>query len=205
MFDNVMARRKVKTMSEKIGRFEYVKRSLVGVCAATMLAGMCAVPAFAEATDESAETPVTIDTSAVNISVTLPTTPVSAVVNADGAFADVAGGSIENKSVCGVHVSQIEVAKTSGSSMTLQGATAFDSSDNATKNAAKLNAVIGSVNLDLADYATAKAPATAINLATNASQAVTLSGQVKNLTGTTMNESALSFVTIKWTVAADAS
>ena len=32
---------------EKTSRFNYIKRGLVGVCAATMLTGLCAAPAFA--------------------------------------------------------------------------------------------------------------------------------------------------------------
>lgn len=87
MFDNVMARRKVKTMSEKIGRFEYVKRGLIGACAATMLAGMCAVPAFAAdasttisgSNDTAATGKSTVNVEAtINISATVPTSlPVS--------------------------------------------------------------------------------------------------------------------------------
>lgn len=181
-----------------------LKKGVVGVCAATMLTGLCAVPAFAAATDQSDETPVTLDTGAINISVTIPTTPVLAAVDASGAFSNVSGGKIVNNSVCGVHVSSISVAKTAGSSMTLQDATAFDAEGNSTANVAKLNAKVGSVDLDVADFDTPKAPTSDIKLATSAEANIVLSGAVKNLTGATMNENALSFVSITWTVAADA-
>ena len=111
-----------------------LKKGVVGVCAATMLTGLCAVPAFAAADNESAATPVTLNTEAINISVTIPTAPVAAVIGADGAFSNVAGGTLENNSVCGVHVSNVAVAKTEGSSMTLQDEATFDAAGNAVKN-----------------------------------------------------------------------
>ena len=189
---------------EKTSRFNYIKRGLVGVCAATMLTGLCAGSAFAAATAQGGETPVTVDTGNINLSVTVPTAPVKASVGADGTFTDVNGGDFVNNSVCGVHVSEIEV-KTTGSALILQGATDFDAAANATKNVAKLGASINGVSLDMADYTSKKAPANTISLASNATQGITLSGAVKNLTGATMNEPALTFVTIAWTVAADAS
>ena len=67
-------------MSEKTGRFEYVKRGIVGVAAATLLTGLCAVPAFAAdttitgsnntAATGSSEVAVT---ATINISATVPT------------------------------------------------------------------------------------------------------------------------------------
>lgn len=57
-------------MSEKTGRFEYVKRGIVGVAAATLLTGLCAVPAFAA--NESSVT-LSKDSTALQIDVTVPT------------------------------------------------------------------------------------------------------------------------------------
>lgn len=74
---------------EKTSRFNYIKRGLVGVCAATMLTGLCAAPAFAASeVSESrpvdtgtgvASTEVTALTEVGNISATVPTKVVLSV------------------------------------------------------------------------------------------------------------------------------
>ena len=203
MSDNVRSHQERESIMTKTSRFNYIKRGLVGVCAATMLTGLCAGTAFGAATDVANETPVTVNTQAINISVTVPTATVSAVVDAGGAFADVAGGNFVNNSVCGVHVSNVEV-KTAGSSFTLQTAADFIAGSNTTENAAKLSASVAGAELDMADYTTKKAPTADVKFASGATQALKFSGAVKNLTGATMNEEALTFVSVAWTVAADA-
>lgn len=58
-----------------------LKKGVVGVCAATMLTGLCAVPAFADGgavdvsgdSSQTSSTPVTIDAKDLQVSVTLPT------------------------------------------------------------------------------------------------------------------------------------
>lgn len=70
----------------KTSRFNYIKRGLVGVCAATMLTGLCAGTAFG-ATGDPMETPVKIagDAGGFQISATVPSAiPVS--FNESGAF-----------------------------------------------------------------------------------------------------------------------
>lgn len=65
---------------EKTGRFSIIKRGLVGVCAATMLTGLCATPAFAALTEGNTATTGGVGTSEVTvksdiqISATVPTT-----------------------------------------------------------------------------------------------------------------------------------
>lgn len=82
-------------------RISNLKKGVVGVCAATMLAGMCAVPAFAadgipgvtpgtsgpvaSGTADSSSTTVTAKTEAAQISVTVPTA-VTAAVSSDGSM-----------------------------------------------------------------------------------------------------------------------
>ncbi|RDB60800.1 hypothetical protein C1878_13215 [Gordonibacter sp. 28C] len=55
---------------EKTSRFNYIKKGIVGVCAATMLTGLCAGAAFG-----ATESKVTLnkDSSALQIDVTVPT------------------------------------------------------------------------------------------------------------------------------------
>ena len=78
MFENVMAWKKGKIMSVCKGRFDYIKRGIVGVCAATLLTGIVAAPAFAAvevsgSTSQEVSTPVTIDAKDLQVSVTVPT------------------------------------------------------------------------------------------------------------------------------------
>ncbi|MBC2888797.1 hypothetical protein [Gordonibacter massiliensis (ex Traore et al. 2017)] len=108
---------------EKTSRFNYIKRGLVGVCAATMLTGLCAGTAFAlEATngesttggglasDASASSTVSLgkDDVTANISATVPTTLPVAV--ADGVFTAPTGASITNTSTgYGVKVTGVSI------------------------------------------------------------------------------------------------
>ena len=50
MSDNVRAHQERESIMTNTSRFNYIKRGLVGVCAATMLTGLCAGTAFAEPT-----------------------------------------------------------------------------------------------------------------------------------------------------------
>lgn len=61
-------------------KIDLLKRSFVGVCAATLLTGLCVAPAFAAGnvtvagdTPQTASTPVTIDAKDLQVSVTIPT------------------------------------------------------------------------------------------------------------------------------------
>lgn len=202
MSDNVRAHQERESIMTKTSRFNYIKRGLVGVCAATMLTGLCAGTAFGAVADQESQTAVQLKTADVNISVTVPTSPVAVAVGSNGTFTDIAGGTFTNNSLCGVHVSKIAVAKTADSIMTLKGGTEFGT-DTATNNIAKLSATVGSVPLDLASYSTATKPTSAIELGTGATADVKFSGAIKNLTAEAMGAPALDFVTITWTIAAD--
>lgn len=70
----------------KTSRFNYIKRGLVGVCAATMLTGLCAGTAFG-ATGDPMETPVKIagDAGGFQISATIPAA-IPVAFNESGAF-----------------------------------------------------------------------------------------------------------------------
>lgn len=129
-------------MSKKIGRFEYVKRGLVGACAATMLAGMCAVPAFADGTPTApsqwdavdatnqGKTIVNADVDA-QVQVTVPTS-FTAAVKADGSFLLPDNVALKNTSTLAkAHVSAIAVAEDVGSKLIASAAEATD--DNSVK------------------------------------------------------------------------
>ena len=82
-----------------------LKKGVVGVCAATMLAGMCAVPAFAVVPDvtpgsnetvasgsaAAAKTEISAKTDAAQISATVPTAVVASVDAADKLYLAIGG------------------------------------------------------------------------------------------------------------------
>lgn len=113
---------------EKTSRFNYIKRGIVGVCAATMLTGLCAAPAFAAAgftagtsgttnvAGGTASTDVKAESDTIQISATVPTT-VSAAVNANGelTFPDATAFKIHvNDGSWAVKVSDVAVVLESG-------------------------------------------------------------------------------------------
>lgn len=182
-------------------KIEVLKRSVVGVCAATLLTGLCVAPAFAAATDKTVDTAVTLNTEAAQIDVTVPTNPVAVAVGTDGAFSAVSGGKFVNNSLCGVHIASIAFAKTQGSPMTLLDKTTYTTSSQ--NNIASLEATVGTNSLDLGTFASSKAPTDSISFGTGVMKDVTYAGSIKNLTTETMGAPALTFVTVTWTVAAD--
>lgn len=103
-----------------------LKKGVVGVCAATMLAGMCAVPAFAAAGDVDVDgngtttVKATVDTQ---LSVTVPT-ELTASVESDGTLTYANNAALLNKSqLAPVHVSAVSVTDKEG---VLVAKTAFD-------------------------------------------------------------------------------
>lgn len=97
MSDNVRAHQERESIMTKTSRFNYIKHGLVGVCAATMLTGLCAGAAFAvepptidvpstASTIQSggtATTAVKAQAETAQISATVPTT-VTASVDSTG-------------------------------------------------------------------------------------------------------------------------
>lgn len=100
-------------MSEKTGRFEYVKRGIVGVAAATLLTGLCAVPAFAAEGDDT--TTVTVTAPSAQVAVTVPTN-MTATLGDDGqmnAQGDGAAFTYTN-TVYGLQIKSLKVVPETG-------------------------------------------------------------------------------------------
>lgn len=190
-------------MSEKIGRFEYVKRGLVGVCAATMLAGMCAVPAFAgsssiepsqwDAVDASnqGKTIVNADVDA-QVQVTVPTS-FTAAVNPDGSFLLPNNVALKNTSTLSkAHVSAIAVTEDAGSKLIASAAEA--TGDNSVKMTVN--------GIDLAAPASFSPDASwemdrATDASTPGTLPLTFAGEIANPSKT----GAIHLFDITWTVA----
>ncbi len=81
MSDNVRAHQERESIMTKTSRFNYIKRGLVGVCAATMLTGLCAGTAFGADSDNN--TNVEVTTPSAQLSASVPTS-VSVALKNDG-------------------------------------------------------------------------------------------------------------------------
>lgn len=114
-------------MSESKGRFQYIKRGIVGMAAATLLTGVVAAPAFAAGSDASGQgspfnaagsgtskVEATIDDA--QVTATVPTS-LPVVIGADGAFSTADNAAIHNTSVFNIHVSSITASPSSGMSL----------------------------------------------------------------------------------------
>lgn len=185
-------------MSKKIGRFEYVKRGLVGACAATMLAGMCAVPAFAEDStfeDGTMSSSVSINTSALGqISVTVPTKAFVGVASTDGSI-QIGNYTFTNNSTLGIKISNMKV--TADASANLVKADAADPGDNAISVKAK----ISDTAVELADYTGVDGDVVtgAPTIAKGATGTVELSGNISNPTKSGIN-SNIKIADVVWTL-----
>lgn len=191
-------------MSEKTGRFEYVKRGIVGVAAATLLTGLCAVPAFAagtvdasgpaNATTGEASTVVSAKSETANISATVPTTmTVSIAPNGTLSFPDSTAFVIKIGADCWpLKVSSVDL--TTPGAYKLAATDAFETDTNL-----YLTMNNGTTDVPL----TADANAEAVKgLAQTTSQeqdlGVTMNGKVK---GASYATTASEIVTMKWTIA----
>lgn len=188
-------------MSKKIGRFEYVKRGLVGVCAATMLAGMCAVPAFATDGDTKVDstgtmsTSVAVDTSAIGqINVTVPTAPLSGSADANGKLTFANNYKFTNNSPLSITVTGAKV--TVKDSVNLVASTAKDG-----ENAINIMAKIGTVDVDLANYTTDGVAVDGVAaIAKDAEGTIGFSGTISNVTKLGVDDN-LAVADIVWTLA----
>lgn len=182
-----------------------LKKGVVGVCAATMLAGMCAVPAFAagsvDATDDVdagtgvASTNVKAKSEVANISATVPTA-MTVSIDPDGTltFPD------SSHFVIGIKAGNwplkvSDVALTAASSYELATTDAFP------EEGSNLYLAMNNGTTDVALAADTNTSAVS-NLAQTAGGAedlgVTMKGKVK---GASYNTTASEIVTMKWTIA----
>lgn len=174
-----------------------LKKGVVGVCAATMLAGMCAVPAFAadETFDDGTMTStVTADTTALGqINVTVPTTALSGVATTDGTLT-FGSYTFTNHSTLGIKVAKMTVTKDANANLAKAEAMTGD-------NAINVKATIGTTVADLADYTAADgvAVADAPTIAKDAESTITFTGSIANATKAGINAS-LPVASIVWTL-----
>ncbi|WP_148044602.1 hypothetical protein [Eggerthella sinensis] len=177
-------------------RISNLKKGVVGVCAATMLAGMCAVPAFAEDTtfnDGTMTSTVTANTTALGqINVTVPTPDLSGVAATDGTlvFGDY---KFTNHSTLGIKVAKMTVTKDASANLVKADAVTGD-------NAINVKATIGTTVADLVDYMGAdQAVADAPTIAKDAVSTITFTGSIANATKDGINAS-LPVASIVWTL-----
>lgn len=189
-------------MSESKGRFQYIKRGIVGMAAATLLTGVVAAPAFAA--DAAVDTLVKLNTTDVaQISVTGPTTPVVGKVDNTGTMTFASNYSFTNNSLLGVKISNLKVVPAANTPFALVDESAYGG-PSVGNNAVNLKAKLGSMAnaLDLAsfvgDSGAAVSDAPTIN-ATDGSMPLTFDGQMKNFTSQGVGND-LALATLTWTV-----
>ena len=187
-----------------MSKISNLKKGVVGVCAATMLTGMCAVPAFAAdgpltATDGaySADTNTTTVSATVSsqVSATIPTI-VPAYIGTSGAIQFPDNMSIATDSVTAMKITGVQ-AKALGD---VKLAANLDSAGN-TPNTVAMKLTVGNeAAIDLSNATAASSPLTT-SLTASAPAAVVLEGSIANVTGATTSQ-ALSLVELTWTITA---
>lgn len=205
MSDNVRAHQERESIMTKTSRFNYIKRGLVGVCAATMLTGLCAGTAFAvdpvpdepSAYAPGTSTSVNAELDNTNISATVPTS-ISAKIDSTGKIFFPTTAQLRNASTLYGIEATATAASTAGnlvgSGETFTNATQKNSfwakigKDTATEEMSNLS------NLAL------KIPA-ATDSSTPSSITLAFDGAIKNVNATSFSP----LVTITWTVGIDKS
>lgn len=184
-----------------------LKKGVVGVCAATMLTGLCAVPAFAagstpdEPTDldyaAGTSTDVKAELADTNISATVPTT-ISAKIDSTGKIFFPTTAQLRNASTLYGIEAKASASSTTGNLVNSgQGFT-----DAVEKNSfwAKIGKDTASVEMLDLSALSLKVPA-ATNGSTPGSITLAFDGAIKNVNATSFEP----LVTITWTVGIDAS
>lgn len=186
-----------------MSKMSNLKKGVVGVCAATMLTGLCAVPAFAA--DQTVDTTIKLDTSAVEqITVTVPTGTVTGVVDNAGTMTFADNYDFTNGSLLGIKITNVEVQKDAGATaINLVDASTF-SGDSAGDNAVNITAKIG--DMEAIDISGATFTATggaaienAPTISTAAPTNVALAGKMKNFTSAGVSAD-LVLAKLVWTV-----
>lgn len=205
----------------KTSRFNYIKRGLAGVCAATMLTGLCAGTAFAlPATGETstqngslvadgtAESQVSLgkDNVTAQIGATVPTTLPVAV--ADGTFTAPTGAKITNTSPSyGVVVKSVVVVKDNSNLTLVESSKASLAANEMWMTIAAGSDTTNVIELGASTIAT---PSPLIWKMDNASAKeidVTIKGNMGALSGGLLSGildgTGNNLLKIKWTIAAD--
>lgn len=183
---------------EKTTRFNVLKKGIVGVCAATLLTGLCVVPAFAA---DKATQIYTLDSTAAQISVTVPTGDVKAVLATDGSLT-LPSLTLTNGSLAPVFISKVEVSG-ANAAIKLLSSDAYTTSVD--KNATSISMANAGKTIDLGKFTTVggtdipQADAVVINGSSGTAE-LTSTAAMKNFTGAILGQTALSFVTVAFTV-----
>lgn len=185
-----------------MSKMSNLKKGVVGVCAATMLAGMCAVPAFADATstepsqwdavnaDNQGKTEVNANVDA-QVQATVPTS-FTAAVSADGTFVLPNNIELRNTSTMAkAHVSAISVAEVDGKLI---------ASDAAASNPNSVKMKVNSFDLSKADTFAATAAGWEMPVATNASTPGTLALTFEGSIADPSTTGPIHLFDITWTV-----
>ena len=201
MSDNVRAHQERESIMTKTSRFNYITRGLVGVCAATMLTGLCAGAAFAAsdgvvgADNGTATSDITV-TNNTQFSATVPTT-LAFSLNADGTTSAPDNVKITNKSMTSaIHVSKMEISDNTLSLAASESAMTGNNAAYLTVNNVSFDkiAASGGYTVNNADFDVPAATSEAVA----GEKALTFTAAFKSLTNAKGTPVAM---TINWTFA----
>lgn len=180
----------------KTSRFNYIKRGVVGVCAATLLTGLCAGTAFGLA-DQPGDTTVTVKTDTLQYNVTMPATTLAGALSGTNGDLTLGNLTMKNDSIFSIQLKNIAVSEDSGIALKTSAlyAAATD------KDAAMATIAIDGQNLDLATLKTTSALTTPVYFGTGVEKTIALTGSMKNLSATKITDTPFTFAKITWTVA----
>lgn len=179
-----------------MSKMSNLKKGVIGVCAATMLTGLCAVPAFALG-DNSGDTSVTVKTDDLQYNVTMPATSLAGSLSGKDGALTLGTLTIKNESVFSVQLKSVAVSGTEG--ITLKSESEYATA--AGKDIAKAQLTINGQNIDLATLATTPALTTPVYLDTAAEETITLTGAMKSLSASKISDTPFSFAKLTWTIA----
>ena len=185
-----------------------LKKGVVGVCAATMLTGLCAVPAFAEnavsatnggalSNDGKGTTQVSIQSQNDQISATVPS-EIKLVVSSDNSFvAPTTAKIINTGTLVSVKVSSVQVTTTGGSLVT-EAAISTAAEDAAVLKVSKGgSSFVDAGSIDLSTATTDPLSLTDWTIEPGADLAVHFGGKVNKLSSL----NAISLANVVWTIA----
>ncbi|MDB1806624.1 hypothetical protein ABG957_10915 [Eggerthella lenta] len=184
-----------------------LKKGVVGVCAATMLTGLCAVPAFAENAASATNggtlsggkgtTQVSIQSQNDQISATVPSA-IKLVVGSDKNFVAPTDAKITNTgTLVSVKVSSVQVTTTNGS-LVAEAAISSAAEDAAVLKVSKGgSSFVDAGSIDLSTATTDPLPLTDWTIEPGADLAVHFGGEVNKLSSL----NAISLANVVWTIA----
>lgn len=188
---------------EKTSRFNYIKKGIVGMCAATMLTGLCAGAAFADPTvTEPVEGDYAVGTSTAvnaeldnaNISATVPTS-IGAKIDSSGKIFFPTNAELRNTSTLYGIVAKASAASTTGNLV----ANGQPFADATSKNAFWAKIGKDTASVDMSDLSSLSIPVPAAADSTPGAAKLAFDGAIKNI-----NTSSFSpLMTITWTVEMD--